>query len=202
LNKLLAKKPNSIFDIISKDFFKEDLGLPQHDKYLYSGNYYEIYYALSAYYNPKSILEIGVRRGYSLISLIAGSDDVEYAEGWDIPHHRNQNYVDNCLDGLDEKIKQFTSKEVSINLQYRNSQGIEKMERQFDLIHVDGAHERLDKIHDLNLIKDACKVVIIDDYKCHIVGPACDFFVQQNLDIIENIHNIDSMFGTLILEFK
>ena len=58
--KILNLIPSSILDKVDNQFFIE-IDQEQHKSYIKSGNYYENYYALSSYYQPKSILEIGVR---------------------------------------------------------------------------------------------------------------------------------------------
>ena len=90
IEQIYNLKPNSIYDVVDKSFFIEkDMNYDYLPPNCF--DYYEIYYAISKYYKPSSILEIGVRYGYSLISMILGSN-VNYVEGWDIDlYHKLHN---------------------------------------------------------------------------------------------------------------
>ena len=77
----------NILDLIPADIFALELGIPEHDEYIRSGNCYEHYYELAKKYKPESILEIGTRYGYSLCSMVGGSmDTVKYVEDGMIIH--------------------------------------------------------------------------------------------------------------------
>ena len=80
-DQIAALKPASIFDKVPRDFFLEDGN--KGAEYIRSGNCYEWKYAVSAFLKPKSVLEIGVRYGYSLASFAFGSPKLERIEGWD-----------------------------------------------------------------------------------------------------------------------
>ena len=194
--------PEDIFSVVPREFFEDDLGHPDHDEYLLCGNYYEYYYALSKYYQPKSMLEIGVRRGYSMVFLIMGSDNIEQVAGWDIPTPDHDNYVQDCLNGLDEKILKYTKKDIKLYLKYCDSQKVNSIDDKCDLIHIDGCHEHDAKIHDLELTIGKSKVVIVDDYKCDTVGAACSEFLRRHLSKFNCCYAIDTLRGTLVLEQK
>ena len=77
------------------------------------------------------------------------------------------------------------------------------MERNFDLVHIDGDHGYFGKLQDLNLIKNNCKVVIIDDYEYILeVHSATNEFLARNSEIIKNWYIINSLRGTFVIEFK
>jgi hypothetical protein len=193
---ILKLKPNSIFDIIDSEFFFE-LNT-KHDEYLKSGIYYEYYYAISKYYNPKSILEIGVRYGYSMGCLIKGSDKIESVTGIDC-----DSYEKDSLLIAEKNIKKYIKDNIDFEFINKDSHSIEKLDKKFDLIHVDGDHSYQGKIQDLNLIKEACNVAIIDDYGGGLpdVRRATDHWIKQNSTLIKNHFVLDSIRGTLILEF-
>lgn len=196
-NKIIVKKPQSILSIIDKEFFFEYLK-EGHSDYINSGNYYEIYYAISNYYNPSSILEIGVRYGYSLMSMIEGSNNIKDVVGYDIDEYES--------DGLllaENNINKYKSKNINLVLKNINSQSIDKLDREYDIIHIDGCHSYIGKLHDLELCVNKCKVLIIDDYN-HIndVKRASDDFIEKYKTHIKDYDIIDSFRGTLIIEFK
>lgn len=197
MNEILSLKPNYIFDVVDSSVFieKDD---PRHNDYMHCKNYYEIYYAIAKYYQPKSILEIGVRYGYSLYSMIAACENLEYVRGYDIDE-----YDKDSIEVANKNISNVISKEIDFKIENKNTQTSKKLRKKYDLIHVDGDHSYNGKLHDLELVKNNCKVLIIDDYN-HIrdVKSAVDKFVPENEDIIEKNFLIGSMRGTYIIEFK
>lgn len=195
-NRVLKLKPNSIFDIIDKSFFFE-LGT-SHDEYLKCGNYYEVYYAIAKYYAPKSILEIGVRYGYSLASMMfGGASSIKKVVGYDIDQ-----YEENSLSIADSNIKKHLSSiGVECRLELKNSQSISSLDEVYDIIHIDGDHSYHGKLHDLNLALLHSKVIIVDDYN-HLteVKQAVNDWVAANKNHIKNTYFINSIRGTFIIE--
>lgn len=192
---ILSLKPDSIFDVVPSEFFLE-LG-STHDEYLKSNNYYEYYYAISKHYQPEKILEIGVRYGYSLGVMINGSNVVKKVVGIDC-----DDYVKNSLSVAEENIK----KHIKPNLDYTflniDSHTISKFDDTYDLIHIDGDHSYDGKIKDLDLLKNACKVAIIDDYNfLPAVRKAADDWMNENKNLIKSSYILDSIRGTLVIEF-
>jgi len=193
INKL---KPNSIYDIISEDFFFER---NIDNDYLDCKIYYEYYYAISKFYQPSSILEIGVRFGYSLGSMIKGSDKIEFVKGIDCEHPY---YGVNTLKTAEANIKKYINSNIKYEFLLQDSHSIEKLDRKYDLIHIDGDHSYDGKIKDLNLTLDHCKVLIIDDYISNInVSEAVNYWYKINRNKIKSIYIINSIRGTLIIEF-
>lgn len=205
-------KPKSIFDVAEKDFFLEYEEKNEHD-YIHCNDYYELYYAISKFYQPETIFEIGVRYGYSLYSLIKGSDKVDYVLGYDIDqeYYRNKEWVSKKMNLESNKIslveiassqlKKFCEG-VDVNIEKRNSQEIAELDGFMDLIHIDGDHSYQSKIHDLEITKQKGKVIIVDDY-FHIgaVKMATDDFIKSNSSIIKNHYLLNSLRGTYIIEY-
>jgi hypothetical protein len=71
IEQIFAAKPNSIHDIIPSEFFTR---YDSYD-YVWSGNCFEWYYAISKVIQPKSFMEIGVRFGFSFLPT-------DSANGW------------------------------------------------------------------------------------------------------------------------
>jgi predicted O-methyltransferase YrrM len=192
-------KPNSIHDIITPNFFFE-LGTG-HDEYLKSGRYYEYYYAISKYYQPKSILEIGVRYGYSLGSMIKGSDNIQKVLGLDIDA-----YEKNSLKIAEENIKTNINPNIEYEFLLKSSHEFSELPDFYDIIHIDGDHSYEGKVQDLNLTIGHCKVVIVDDYNndyfLDVIKNATNNFVEKNKEYIKNTYFLDSARGTFIIEMK
>jgi predicted O-methyltransferase YrrM len=189
----------TILDLIPTDIFALDLGVPEHDEYIKSGNCYEHYYELAKKYKPKSILEIGTRYGYSLCSMVAGSmDTVEYVEGWD-----DNSYHSNATKIAKINLKYILGYDKSWVIRIINSHEVKTLERNFDIVHIDGDHGYFGKLQDLNLVKNNCKVVIVDDYEYILeVHTATNEFLARNREIIKDWYIIDSFRGTFVIEFK
>lgn len=197
-SRILKLKPNSIFDIIDKSFFFELE--TSHDEYLKCGNYYEIYYAIAKYYAPKSILEIGVRYGYSLASMMCGgASSIKKVAGYDIDQ-----YEENSLSIAESNIKKHLSNiDVEYSLELKNSQSISRLDGVYDIIHIDGDHSYQGKLHDLNLALHHSKIIIVDDYN-HLldVRRAVIDWVDANKIYIKNTCSINSIRGTFIIEIN
>ena len=196
MEEILSLKPDYIFDVVNNDVFieKDD---PSHNDYMHCKNYYEIYYAIAKHYQPESILEIGVRYGYSLYSMMAACDNLNYVRGYDIDE-----YDKGSVEKANQNISSVISKDIDFKVEDRDSQKIEELDRFYDLIHIDGDHSYNGKINDLNLTKGKCKILVIDDYN-HIgdVKSATNTFVSENETTIKNKFEIGSMRGTYIIEF-
>lgn len=195
--KILNLIPSSILDKVDNQFFIE-IDQEQHKSYIKSGNYYENYYALSSYYQPKSILEIGVRYGYSLGSMISASNVIEKVTGID-----NDEYSLGSLEIAKDNIKKYINSDVELNFSLQDSHKIDKLEYH-DMIHIDGDHSYDGKLQDLKLTINACKVVIIDDYLEFVdVNKSTNDFISYNKDIIKDTYILDNHpRGTMIIEYK
>ena len=196
MDKILSLKPECIFDIVNNDIFfeKDD---PRHNDYMHCRNYYEIYYAIGKYYQPESILEIGVRYGYSLYSMMAACDNLKYVRGYD-----TDEYEKDSVERANKNLSSVISEGVDLKIENKDSHQIKELDRFYDLIHVDGDHSYEGKIKDLDLTIGKCKTLIIDDYN-HIscVQSATNKFVSDNESIIKNKFLISSMRGTYIVEY-
>lgn len=204
LKDLQALKPQKIFDEaatgIDPAFFGErDVKYDKHAKYINSGICYEWYFAVAKYFQPVSILEIGVRRGYSLLSMIKGAaDNVKFVRGWDIESvEPGSNAI--AIKNIKERID--TAK-IDFAIDNVNSRRFDKIPVFFDLIHIDGDQSLEGIEHDLNISLGMCNVVIIDDYDyIPNVRKATDAFIAIHKPIIQALTYIPSFRGMLVIEW-
>ena len=152
IDKIIANKPDSIFDIIPEAMYAMDL----NTNYARSGTCWEYNYAISKAIQPKSYLEIGCRYGGSLVPSMIASEELEYAEAWDI-----EQYGDNAISSAN--VRQYYTGHAKWEINKINSQEIQELPRWFDLIFIDGDHSYEGKMHDLRMTVGKCKYVFIDD---------------------------------------
>lgn len=155
-----------IVDILGSDFFDDELNSVNHSCYIRSQNYYEWYYSIGKALMPRCIFEIGVRRGYSLASMIIGAigPQLTHAIGWD-----NDSYVKDGLIQAESKIRSLLRHRVpvfqmNISLKLTDSQNEVTIPQGCDLVHIDGAHGLKEKTHDLSLCIGRANTIIVDDY--------------------------------------
>jgi len=194
IENFLSLKPKSIFEVVPSYIFREK-ETDEHRSYICSENYYEFYYAISKYFKPKTILEIGVRLGYSFASMYAGSfDTIKYMEGWD-----NCSYVENSVEISKINLKNFIKCDFNI---LDIDSHIQIMKEYYDLIHIDGDHTYDGAIKDLELTKLHAKTIIVDDYAAFdTVKNAVNDFVRQN-NLENKLSYIPSCQGMAVLELS
>jgi predicted O-methyltransferase YrrM len=114
----------------------------------------EFYYAIAAAHKPKTVLEIGVLGGRSMIAMLSGCECT--VEGWDLEQYeRNSNST-------------AASNLAALGLMHRvtlktvNSQTVNTFPK-FDMIHVDGDHSFHGALRDLQLASESTKVILYDD---------------------------------------
>lgn len=173
-----------------KDFLiKGDPGLTAYNN-LGIEDYYNYYYSYGRYFSPKNILEIGVRYGYSLISLVKGaqeSNSFSSAIGID-----NQSYESGSERIAFDNIKSVTDKFKLINADSQKIGNLKTLvgDTRFDLIHVDGDHSYKGCLHDLNITKDILAengIIVIDDIflgSCRVFQ-AVNRFLKDNATLFD-----------------
>lgn len=192
LAQLIKEKPDSIHDIIPSEFFTK------YDSYEYvwCKNCYEWNYAISKVLQPKSFLEIGVRFGFSFLPTLLGSQNLEYALGWDLETYGNNEIAN-------DNIKIYYKGNCNWEIKHIDSQQITELPQFFDLINIDGCHDYDCKIHDLKLSMKNCKFVMVDDYDYHSdVRKAVDDFIKEFDHNIEEKFYIPTFRGTKVIQFK
>jgi predicted O-methyltransferase YrrM len=160
----------------------DPVALPVGDNYgdeLFAG-YFADYAGMARKIKPKRILEIGVRYGYTglvfvhAIKKLRGQPNVEYVGLDDESYHggsnnrANENFRD-----LFPDVPMYAMTWNSI------TQGLPSDLGTFDLIHVDGNHERRWAISDLNLVWPILNpggVVMMDDCSQTADDPTFDIY--------------------------
>lgn len=186
-----ALRPQCIFDVVPREVFIErnDPGW----NFIGAGNYYEWKYAVAEWLQPRSILEIGVRYGYSLATFVAASRSVEKAVGWD-----NGCYKQDWLEKAAVALNRVCS---CAQLHRIDSQKQTTLGGDFDLVHIDSSHSFEGCLHDLNMCHGHAKAVLIDDTNtCPDDRRAVRKFCEDNPMRIRDLIEIPSHVGdTLIL---
>lgn len=124
---------------------------------------YLMLYAIAAMKRPASIVEIGVRAGYSAFALMAGARTTPSYYGIDADDGTwggkigMVNRARELLYGLDG----------IVTITIADSMSLSRLPAA-DIAHVDGAHDYGHCLHDLKLCHDAgCDTIIVDDYWRH-----------------------------------
>tara|TARA_B100000902_G_C27280337_1_gene901366 strand:- start:295 stop:984 length:690 start_codon:yes stop_codon:yes gene_type:complete len=218
-------KPDSIFEHIPRDWFlKQTL----EEDYIDSGICYEYYYAIGEYYKPKTILEIGLLFGYSAAALILGAkQNIKVFDSYDIDAYLRGSYRKEALgetihyDTDEIEFKDWSSNriayfklyellqeklpdnDIQLNIMLKDSTHLKYLDKNYDLIHIDGSHVYEVKLHDLQLTLGRCNVVVVDDYDfIPNIKLATDEFIGLNKEYILNTTHIKSYRGTMIIEYK
>ena len=162
-----------------------------------SQNYYEWYYTFGKIFQPTSILEVGVRRGYSLIAMGLGCT---------IPPSQFF-LIDNEIEGIPittaiQNINQIFPGTIVEHL-IADSQIIESLPSYFiaDVSHVDGCHTYEGVQKELALVYPYTRYyIIVDDTHVDYIDNGVKAFVFTHNDI-QIIHEItESLTGQMILE--
>lgn len=182
-DKILSCMPATKIKILfGSEFFAKETH-PDMNKIIDNGLCYETYFAIGKYYQLNSIMEIGVRFGWSLAAMAAGSN-CAIADGidsqWDmIPVEEVEVHL-NLL-----KSKGF-SQNTKFSIKKCNSQSIETFSQEYDLVHIDSDQAFSSVQHDLRLALTAKpKIIMVDDYFSEIgVKNAVHEFAAKQKDLI------------------
>jgi hypothetical protein len=145
--------PDEIFhpDDWFADFYRTTEGARRH---------YAFYTQIVEELKPRSILEIGVRAGYSAYAMLRAAPDAHYV-GYDLNEGTfggEVGYLDHARTMLRENFPR-----ANVSVMIGDSQKSASMSRRYDLIHVDGAHLHYEVIHDLELCAPYADHVLVDD---------------------------------------
>jgi len=192
IEELFKNKPNSIHDVIPSAFFTK---YDSYD-YVWSGNCFEWYWALAKTIKPKTFMEIGVRFGFSFLPMLAGTDTLEYALGWDLETYGNN---DIARSNIGEYYKGNCRWEVL----HMDSQAETELPQFFDIVSIDGCHDYNCKIHDLNMAAKNCRYIILDDYDYHTdVRNSVNQWMRDNVKLIDWALYIPTFRGSQLIKIK
>lgn len=193
LERLRELKPVSILGVVPRKCFVE-LGKPGYE-HIGNGNAFEWKYAVAKLLQPKRILEIGVRFGYSACCFIEGSDAVESYTGWD-----SEIYVpgSNAVAEVSVNLCRRKPKATFIK---RDSSTVHTLGGEFDLVHIDSSHQYEICLRDLRLCYGFARAILVDDtMTCPDDARAVRDFCHEHESAISELVHIHSHVGeTLIL---
>lgn len=189
-----ALRPANILDAVPRECFRE-LGQPGYE-HIGNGNAFEWKFAIAKHLQPRSILEIGVRFGYSMCCFIEGSDEIETVEGWD-----SEIYVAGSNDVAREAVKHCRRK-PKVTLHRRDSAGAESIGGKFDLVHIDSSHQYEICLRDLRLCHGRARAILVDDtMTCPDDARAVRDFCDEHKAAIRELIHIPSHVGESLILF-
>ena len=153
---------------------KDKKSVARYDQYR---EYYKVKYDLAKRFDPKSILEIGVRAGYSAHSFLAACPDAEYT-GID---------AENQTHGGQGGPWMWWAKQILIERNTAfieaDSQKLTEIDGRYDFIHIDGDHTTEGVVHDLEICWPAMNeggIILVDDYDyISTVTKGCDIWAKK-----------------------
>lgn len=137
--------------------------------------YYRIKYRIAAQLPPiTSIVEIGVRAGYSAYAFLAAQPQARYM-GIDADQGEwggEAGYFDRARTVLQG---------FAVDFLRADSQRLRALPADYDFAHIDGDHSYLGTLHDLNLCAASCPFLLVDDYDfISTVRAAVNEFIVRN----------------------
>ncbi|MDD1700436.1 MAG: methyltransferase domain-containing protein [Methanoregula sp.] len=159
--------------------------------------YYRMKYAICKAINPHSILEVGVRYGYSAITFLSASQNATYL-GID-----NDTNTYGGTQGAIEWAKKIT-KNSNATFLIANTQEMESLPGEhYDLIHIDGQQDGDGTFHDLELALQKAKWILVDGYfwsQENMISST--YFLNKYKQFIEYAIIIPSYAGDLLIKTK
>ena len=165
--------------------------------------YYGIKYDICKKQNPKTIVEVGVRAGYSAWCFLQACPDAHYI-GFDANNgtHGGQGGVDGRYFKWAKHILKDYSHEL-INLDTQKVQDLNLSN--IDFFHVDGDHTIEGVQHDLDLalkcISDTGLILIDDITYLDTVTQGVELWLSKNRDLVTN-EFIPSLRGEMLIRRK
>jgi len=160
-------------------------------------SYYRLKWAIARVLQPKSILEIGVRFGYSALAFLNASPSAQYL-GIDLDVPTFGGSV-GAIDRARKACSQYHAEFVIADSM--------KMERfpggRYDLIHVDGQQDGSGTMHDLILAASQASYILLDGYfwsRANLF--AASEFLYRYRDLIESSYVIPGYAGELLIKLR
>ena len=159
--------------------------------------YYRMKYAICKVLKPKTILEIGVRFGYSAITFLSAVPDTKYLG---IDYDSNTFVGSN---GAIHWVKEIT-KNYNAKFLMENTQEMEVLPgTEYDLIHIYGQQEGDGTFHDLELALPKAKWILLDGYfrsKENMLSAT--YFLEKYKQFVDYAIIIPSDVGNLLIKTK
>jgi len=161
-NALEERSVPTIKDVLPVRIFKPgDTFLEAYDDSLpLSAGQYSVYTKLCEELKPKTILEIGVRAGYSAYAMLSAVPEATY-QGIDADNGTNGGEKGYYLYAQEMLEREFPNASVTIHKD--DSQQLLCLDRRYDLIHIDGGHNHDEALHDLELCRPWGDWLLVDD---------------------------------------
>ena len=175
--------------------------LPKEVKKIGCLKYYDYYkekFELCKLHPVTSIVEIGVRYGYSAYSFLRANPSASFV-GIDVINGGHGG----AMEGIDtftyvSKMLGKNFPNAKIELIHQNSQKMTEIQGAYDFCHIDGNHRKVCCIHDMSICFSAIDsggVILVDDYKyIKSVKLAVDEFIEDRASEISNVDIRDSGF--------
>jgi hypothetical protein len=143
-----------------------------------SENYYHHYFNQVKEAKASSVVEIGVRAGYSAYAMLLANPSMRYL-GLDINSPNEFGFHDGAFEYAQSMLrKEFPKAKLKFKVQ--DTQKLDKLPGKFDLAHIDGDHSFTGCLHDLYLCENYVKVILVDDYDfVPSVRTAVDQFIAE-----------------------
>jgi len=193
LDKIIDIKNKADFD------FRQYVNPKDELAYLFEDwvDYYKLKYSICLALQPKSILEIGVRYGYSAIAFLSASREASYL-GID-----NDSNTFGGRSGSVNWAKKITGdyKAVFLNADTQKMQSLPGGE--YDFIHVDGQQDGDGTFHDLELAIEKGKYILLDGFFWSQVNMlASSYFMKKYSQFIEYGMIIPGYAGELLIKIN
>lgn len=160
--------------------------------------YYEAKHAVARELQPASILEIGVRAGYSAYAFLNAVPEAEYF-GIDA---QAPNYGPSLAlaEHAREILSPYDARFLCADTQRLTELPASRSGRPWDLVHVDGDHSRQGAEHDIRLaVASWARWILVDDYDdLGAVREAADAVVAGRQDLKVQ-HIPDPLRGSLVI---
>jgi len=158
-------------------------------------NYYRMKWGISHFLKPASILEIGVRFGYSAAAFLHGHSDARYV-GIDLD---SDTYGGSR--GAINWAKQIT-RQFSADFIVADSQALDRLPGGvYDLVHIDGQQNGDATFHDLEMAIKQARYVLVDGYLWSSINfAAINEFLFRYRDLFDFYGVIPGYAGELLIK--